>query len=158
MRKVEWSPWYYLLIVFTFETIHTTGVALLFYTVLPELDTVRAMMLTNAVLLMPGLLSTFKPKSKDPKKKYAVLAVDVIAVLLQFVGLILWPVFNSTWHDELDVPTGHFWYFTEGWTLPLSLFLTSFGWWETFVDEKSFNPVSKYLWRVKINMIEEGTR
>ena len=56
MRKVEWSPWYYLLIVFTFETIHTTGVALLFYTVLPELDTVRAMMLTNAVLLMPGLL------------------------------------------------------------------------------------------------------
>ena len=43
MRKVDWAPWKYLAIVFVFETIHTFGLALLFFTVLPELDSVSGM-------------------------------------------------------------------------------------------------------------------
>ena len=149
MRKVSWAPWTYLVIVFAMETLHTSGLALLFFTVLPDLDTVRAIMLTNAVLLVPGVLSIFRPKSSVKWRKLTVIGIDVLAVIMQLVGLILWPVLNENWDN---------WYLENSWALPISLFLVSFGWWESFVDENSFNPVSKYLWRVKINMIEEGTR
>ena len=61
MRTVEWAPMKYFSVVFLFETLHTAGVAILFYVALPVLDSPRAMMVTNAVLIMPGFLAMFRP-------------------------------------------------------------------------------------------------
>ena len=117
------------------------------------------MMTTNAVLLIPGIFRIFRPKSKTTWKKAVCILLDILAVVFQLVGLILWPVMNSSWTDGVATgEEGYYWNLSKSWLLPISLLFTSFAWWESFVDEHSFNPVSKYLWRVKINMIEEGTR
>lgn len=46
----------HLLLVIIMESLHTLGVALLVFVVLPELDVVRGAMLTNCVCLVPGIL------------------------------------------------------------------------------------------------------
>ena len=84
----------------------------------------------------------------------------MVALLLQISGLIVWPVMNMSWKDdyELDANANKtFWVLENSWALPLGLFLTSFGWWESYVDENSISK-RNFLWRVKINMIEEGAR
>ena len=68
---------------------------------------------------------------------------------------------NTAWVDHSKQSIGTettYWILENSWALPLGLFLTSFGWWESFVDENSKNPLSRFLWKVKINMIEEGSR
>merc|ERR1719495_1371356 len=47
------------LLVFTFETIHVTGTFILFMVALPGLDSLRAIMATNAVALVPAFLKIF---------------------------------------------------------------------------------------------------
>lgn len=149
MRTVEWAPIPYFAIVFLFETFHTAGAAMLFYLVLPNLDTPRALLVTNGVVIIPGILAVFRPK-----RHLVLRGLDVLAMLFQVCGLIVWPVMNNSWTDDVDDPYSLY----HSWALPLGLFLTSFGWWESFVDEHSKNPVSRFLWKVKINMIEEGSR
>ena len=86
--------------------------------------------------------------------------VTVIALLLQICGIIIWPVMNMTWKDDSQLPPSEittYWVLENSWGLPLGLFLTSFGYWESFVDENQFSN-RNFLWRVKINMIEEGAR
>ena len=60
MRKNSWAPFKYFIVVFIFETLHTTGLAILFYAVLPYLDSLRAGMVTNGVLLFPSILTIFR--------------------------------------------------------------------------------------------------
>ena len=42
--------------VVLFETLHTAGLALLVFFVLPDLDAVKGVMLTNCVCIVPGVL------------------------------------------------------------------------------------------------------
>ena len=77
MRKNSWAPFKYFIVVFGFETLHTIGVAILFYAVLPNLDTLRAGMVTSGILLFPSLLSIFRStRSSSSKKKYLTLGLD----------------------------------------------------------------------------------
>ena len=81
----------------------------------------------------------------------------VICLLLQISGIIIWPVLNMNWKDASDVDGKTSWVLEDSWALPVGLLLTSFGWWESFVDE-TLSSKRNFLWRVKINMIEEGSR
>ena len=184
MRKTTWAPFKYFMVVFVLETLHTSGVAILFYAVLPNLDTLRAGMVANGVLLFPSLLSILRYARFSSSKvtKYILIALDgkflieniipmaffnqfslsstVFALLMQISGIIIWPVMNMNWIDESSQnanASNTYWILKNSWALPLGLFLTSFGWWESFVDK---NIISKrnFLWRVKINMTEEGSR
>ena len=79
---------------------------------------------------------------------------------MQITGTIIWPVMNINWIDTSSHNNdigNTYWTLKNSWALPLGIFLTSFGWWESFVDK---NIISKrnFLWRVKINMTEEGSR
>ena len=84
----------------------------------------------------------------------------VAALLFQISGIIIWPAMNTAWVDHSKQSIGTettYWILENSWALPLGLFLTSFGWWESFVDENRLTSTN-FLWRVKINMIEEGSR
>ena len=87
--------------------------------------------------------------------------ITVLALLLQICGIIIWPVMNMNWKKDSQSPitnsTTTYWVLENSWGLPLGLFLTSLGYWESFVDENQFSN-RNFLWRVKINMIEEGAR
>lgn len=43
-------------IILLFECCHSLGTALLVYAVLPDIDSIKGLMLTNCVAFMPGLL------------------------------------------------------------------------------------------------------
>lgn len=43
------------LFIFVMESLHTVGVALLMFVVLPELDSVKAAMVTNCLCCIPGI-------------------------------------------------------------------------------------------------------
>lgn len=57
------------LLFFITETIHTIGLAILVFHVLPELDVIKGAMLTNCVCFMPGLLGkTFSVNISNHRK------------------------------------------------------------------------------------------
>ncbi|KAF0297192.1 Chitin synthase chs-2 [Amphibalanus amphitrite] len=111
------------------ESLHTVGVAILVYAALPELDSVRALMLTNCVCLVPGLLGMISRHPEEPHRVLK-LSMDAVALLLQVTGCIVWPV--------IEAGRGNY---TAAWAIPSALVLTSVGWWENFVTEK--RPVER---------------
>ena len=77
MRKNAWAPLKYFIVVLFFETFHTVGLAILFYGVLPYLDTLRAGMVTNGVLLFPSILSIFRSaRPSSPAMKGINIGLD----------------------------------------------------------------------------------
>ena len=55
MKSFVWPKWWEFLIVVAFETIHVSGTAILFFIAFPGLDSLRAVMCTNAIALLPAL-------------------------------------------------------------------------------------------------------
>jgi chitin synthase len=113
------------IIVVLFETFHVVGVAMLIYAVLPNMKVVQGAMLTNCVCLVPGILGMLSRNSKE-SKRFAKSIVDILAIVAQLSGCFLWviPELNKTNWQHV-------------WMLPTSLILTSFGWWENYVDKHS---------------------
>ena len=64
MKSIPKPGWVPFLVVFGMETLHVIGVALLFFAVLPTMDTPMALMVTNGVAVLPGVLRMFH------KRKY----------------------------------------------------------------------------------------
>lgn len=113
------------LLVTLFETFHVVGLACLVYLVLPNLKVVEAVMLTNCVCLVPGILNMFSHIYAGSMRPF-LLTADALAILAQLSGLFLWAVLSwETTYENLV------------WIVPASLFLTSFGWWENYVDQNS---------------------
>ena len=76
------------------ETLHTIGLAILFYAVLPNLDTLRAGMVANGVLLFPSMLSIlqFTSYSSSKTTKYILIALDG-KILIENIQLLY-----QAWH------------------------------------------------------------
>lgn len=49
-------PFHHFLLVFTAETLHTIGLAMLVFVILPDLDVVKGAMLTNCMCIIPAIL------------------------------------------------------------------------------------------------------
>jgi hypothetical protein len=81
------KPWPSLRIaalVLLVEGLHSFGVCLFVLRVLPKLDLARAILLMNAVCIMPGLLKLFMGKSHvSAFKRLAIFVLDLLAVLMQ---------------------------------------------------------------------------
>ncbi len=121
------------LLVALFETIHVIGLALLVYLVLPNLKVVEAVMLTNCVCLVPGILNMVSHANAGHLRRF-LLTADALAILGQLSGLFLWAGLNwdTSYHNLV-------------WILPIALFFTSFGWWENYVDSDSpFGKIQKF--------------
>ena len=132
-------------VVFVMETMHVCGLGVLFFCFLPYIDSIRGMMLTSGAFVIPATLKILKDFNRDEMgiKRIVIYALDALSIAAQFIGLIVWPLAS-----DMKNP----------WAFVVGLFLTSFGWWESFVDEKSVDPLSKYLWRVKTSMQEQKSR
>ncbi|KAK3589761.1 hypothetical protein CHS0354_021089 [Potamilus streckersoni] len=112
-----------LLPVVMVETMHTTGICIFSFYVLPSMDPIRGLMLTFGIGLLPSILKMFDKQSEDGKKWYIVL-LDTAAVLAQLSVLVLWPVRNIIKKENYE----------EAWTIPVSIILISIGWWENYVN------------------------
>ena len=131
------------LLVFVFETIHVTGTFILFMVALPGLDSLRAIMATNAVALVPAFLKIFY--DMKPKINPIPLVLNIVALVVQISALLVWPLADKA---DIDIP----------WSLPVGLLMMSFGWWEVYVREEGPGPIFKKLWEIKTKMTDGTAR
>lgn len=112
------------LLVFFMETFRVVGLALMFFAVLPEIDAIKAAMITNCVCFIPGLLGLLsRSGSKDESRRFVLILVDLTALAAQASGFIVWPLLDSSKRSL--------------WLIPPTLILVSCGWWENYVSMQS---------------------
>ncbi|PRD24049.1 UNVERIFIED_CONTAM: hypothetical protein NCL1_44804 [Trichonephila clavipes] len=123
--------------VFIAETLSTVGLCLLVFIVLPELDVIKAAMLTNCVCFVPGVLSLLA-RNKDETRRPLKVVFDMMAIIFQGSALAVWPI----------TETG-----PQAWAIPVSIILVSMKWWENYMDKKS--PISLIR---KLSYVKEDLR
>ncbi|KAI4504800.1 hypothetical protein M0802_000350 [Mischocyttarus mexicanus] len=129
-------PYSHFFLVFLMETFHVVGLALMFLLVLPDIDVVKGVMLTNCVCFIPGLLGLLsRNKNKDESKRFILVLVDLAALTAQATSFVLWPLLDTS-RSSL-------------WIVSLALILVSCGWWENYVSMQSSIGFVKMLARVK---------
>ena len=69
------------------------------------------------------------------------MGLTVLAVVVQILALIIWPVLddNGNTGNDIDIV----------WALPVGLLLASFGWWECYVEESGLTRYSNFISVVK---------
>ncbi|CAG2054679.1 unnamed protein product, partial [Timema podura] len=151
-KSFEKPKWKEFSIVFLMETLHTVGIGLLVFVILPYLDVIKGAMLTNCVCFVPALLAIFSRGNEEfselKSKKIGVgkmkLSVDLLAAICQGSGLLIWPLLNGIGNLEL-------------WLIPVAVFCISCGWWENYVtlprniDSKSLQALRKFMKRLMDN-------
>ncbi|KAK9707881.1 hypothetical protein QE152_g27556 [Popillia japonica] len=126
-------PFSHFLLFFITETIHTIGLAILVFHILPELDVIKGAMLTNCVCFMPGVLGLLSRSNKESKRFIKVI-VDLVAIAAQATGFVIWPIIENK---------------PDLWLLPFSIFMISVGWWENYISPHSPIPFVKKLGKLK---------
>ncbi|XP_053696809.1 chitin synthase chs-2 [Sabethes cyaneus] len=121
------------LLVFLMESFHTVGLVLLFFVVLPEVDSVKGAMLTNCLCVIPGMLGLFSRTNKEGKRAVKTI-VDLAAIAAQITGFVVWPLLENR---------------AVLWLIPITALLTSCGWWENYVSAQSPFGFIRSMGRVK---------
>lgn len=109
-------------LVFLCETLHTIGVVLLVFVILPSLDVVKGAMITNCLCFIPVLLSLLSRHSGESKRAFKIF-LDLLCLLSQFSSFVIWPM---TVQDS-----------NISFLIPISTILISVGFWENYVDKNS---------------------
>jgi len=110
--------------VLAIETLHTAGMTLFAFYVLPSIDPLRGLALTFGVGCVPALLKMFDTQ-REEGRNFLVLVGDVVALIAQFSILLLWPARDMIAQDTRELT----------WTIPVSLLLISVGWWENYINK-----------------------
>lgn len=128
--------------VWLFESFHATGTALLMYMILPDLDVIKGAMLTNCVAFIPGLFGLL---SRTKKESHVALKVmmDLLALACQLTGFFVWPIIEYGKSNNGEGKNAYIW------GIPFAILLTSFGWWENYVDRHSKVSIIKYFGGIK---------
>ncbi|XP_034828823.1 chitin synthase chs-2 isoform X2 [Maniola hyperantus] len=121
------------MVVFITESLHTIGMGLLFFKILPELDVVKGAMITNCLCIVPAILVLLSRSSRDTKRFMKVI-VDMAAIVAQVTGFIVWPLIENK---------------PVIWLIPISALCISLGWWENYVSRQSPIGIIKSLARIK---------
>lgn len=129
------SP-HYFLFAFVMETCHTLGLALLMFVVLPEMDAIKGAMITNCLCFIPGLFGLLSRTKKEGHRAIKSI-VDIAALAAQLTGFVVWPLLENR---------------AILWLIPISVFLTSCGWWENYVCTQSPFAIVRAMGRVKEEM------
>ncbi len=96
LKHVTIPSWDKFLVVFSMETVHVGGLVLLFYGVLPEMDSLKAVMATNAVATIPAILrlSNFREKFDKSWMRVTAMVLNVICLIAQVAALFPWQVLD----------------------------------------------------------------
>jgi chitin synthase len=115
------------------ETLHTIGLAILVFYILPDLDVVKGAMLTNCICFVPGVLGLLSRNNKESQRFLKVI-IDLAAIAAQATGFVVWPIIEQR---------------ADLWIIPIAIFLVSLGWWENYISKYSPIPFVKKLGKIK---------
>lgn len=77
-----------------------------------------------------GLLS----RNHKESQRFLKVIIDLIAIAAQATGFVVWPIVEKK---------------PDLWTIPLTIFLISLGWWENYISKHSPLPFIKKLGKMK---------
>uniref|UniRef100_W8AXX4 chitin synthase n=1 Tax=Ceratitis capitata TaxID=7213 RepID=W8AXX4_CERCA len=120
-KDVKSPTWTEVALVLIFEILHTIGLALLVFYVMPQLDSVRALMICNGVCFIPSILN-IGWESNITRRSIFNLVIGVLAIMAQMSALVVWPAFSSSSAVHL---------------IALPLVLISMRWWENYTTSSS---------------------
>nr|AFK08615.1 chitin synthase 2 [Locusta migratoria] len=115
------------LIALFMETFHTVGMALLFFVILPNLDVLKGVMLTNCLCFIPGVLAITSRNINEPGRSVKLVA-DVAATAIQATGFVVWPMLEGSEKPQL-------------WLIPVTTIFISCGWWENYISATENAPL-----------------
>ncbi|XP_053697083.1 chitin synthase chs-2-like [Sabethes cyaneus] len=121
-KNIGRPTWGQLAAVALMESFHVIGLAMLAFLIFPNLDTLKAVMLTNCVCLVPALLGLLSRSPSEAKLPFK-YTIDVMAICAQVTGFVVWPMLSNT---------------LELWFIPIAVFLVSCHWWENYLSLKSY--------------------
>uniref|UniRef100_A0A6P7FUQ3 Chitin synthase chs-2-like n=1 Tax=Diabrotica virgifera virgifera TaxID=50390 RepID=A0A6P7FUQ3_DIAVI len=138
VRIISFKSWNYptkldFLILATTEILPVIGSALLVFIVFPEIDVIKAAMLTNGVCLVPGIVAMIS-RSTSKVRQGLCYGLDIAAIVIQASALVVWPLVEN--RKILYI-------------IPIALSLISVGWWENFLSEKTPIPWVKKFAKAK---------
>ena len=138
------------------ETIHSIGLCLLVFFVIPSLDPLLGCLLTTNVAVIPSILKTFNqappadtaylhntgPSSSNPDHhtrlpvRVLKVSLNMLCAFAQIVVVVLWTLRVQSKMDDLVLTI----------LLPLSLVFISISWWQNFVQtETILGKISKRI-------------
>uniref|UniRef100_A0A7E4VWA1 chitin synthase n=1 Tax=Panagrellus redivivus TaxID=6233 RepID=A0A7E4VWA1_PANRE len=116
--------------VLTIESLHAFGVGLLVFKVLPDFPAETAAMLSNAICLVPSVLSILSRRAA--KMTLILVIIDIAAIVPQSSDFWAWPALVPEIRSKALL-------------ISISLLLISLAWWQNFVDSQSFLPPVRAL-------------
>ncbi|XP_059620606.1 chitin synthase chs-2-like [Phlebotomus argentipes] len=122
------------LIITAFECSHVIGCAILAFKVLPQMDAMKGVMLTNCLCLIPAILGLLS-RSTAAKAFLPKILIDLLAIAVQLTAIFLWPIIDGDMSQML-------------WILSASV-LISAGWWENYVSAQSFMQPIRWIADIK---------
>ncbi|ESO87527.1 hypothetical protein LOTGIDRAFT_127517 [Lottia gigantea] len=142
------------IITLILELLHSFGLCLLLFRILPKVDIFGALIILSSVSAIPSILQmfwSFKVKTMPYKKKVLGSILHSVAAFFQ-VGCIVMTIFLGVLFKQTDKDAMKeyvvgdlkantvvnnavvFFRGSVSWELPVSLFLISLGYWENFMD------------------------
>lgn len=106
------------------ESLHTIGLVIFVFAVLPELNVIKGAMLTNCLCLVPGILAVLSRNSDEENMYFLKIVADVLAIFGQISAFIYWVV--------IDTESSNLKF-----SLPISCILISCGYWENYCEDNS---------------------
>ncbi|XP_072762919.1 chitin synthase chs-2 [Anoplolepis gracilipes] len=127
-----------ILFMILIDTLHTIGLVLLTFVILPEIGAVQGAAIFCCLCSIPGLLnllSRYRNLSTSKSRLFKIF--DVLALAPQISGMFLWPLIQ---HDINKTST---------WIFPVVLVLCSIRWWSNFVSFHNNVGLVRFLFSVK---------
>lgn len=103
--------------VFLTETMHSLGISFLVFLILPNMDSLRAVVLLCGVVTVPLLLKVCQ-EFTTCGRNCATAFMEFGVLLLHSTGLLLWPILDTNLKHRI--------------LIPFALILISTGWWENY--------------------------
>uniref|UniRef100_A0A158R449 chitin synthase n=1 Tax=Syphacia muris TaxID=451379 RepID=A0A158R449_9BILA len=142
-RNVKRPSFAQFVTVFCIETMHSIGVGIFVFRILPDLDAVTGAMLTNAMCLVPCVLSLI---SRKPSKVSLLLVLfDIACIAAQSSTFWAWPAFSPSLQKHAL-------------SVPITLLLISLAWWQNFIHTDSVFPPVRCLARYAIKLAERRSK
>ena len=146
--------------VFFVEGIHSFGLCLLVFRILPSCDIIRAVLLMNSMCLIPAFCKMiFSKNNVGTVGKALIIMIDLLALIAQATAFFVvmgtqYTAFiekanvnlNTPMSDAIDPfaspdgltignnPSFEKPKWKTSWEAPFAIFLTSISWWENYVD------------------------
>lgn len=107
------------------ETCHTFGLSLLVFRILPSIDNVTGLFLLNGVCIIPAFLNLFSSHhNHNQLLKILTYLTDIASIFMQLSVFFIPYIVKTTEQTSTDLR----------WQLPLTVFLISIGYWESFAE------------------------